>query len=770
VRTTTAASGAPCTRPRALLAPRIDHARSTSLPRARRRLKAAHLKKRADAALAAGDLRAAAARYAEALAAAPDRAGAHFLHGNLSIALARAGRHAEALAAADAAAAAAPSWPKAHWRRAAALLALGDAPGAVAAYAEARRLAARGDAPLAAECGAALRRAASRLTRAQLGAGLATLVAAAVAAGALAAPQDEDAGEAALAEAWFALVRAAGRPGGAPPPGHASMLDAYLSFLENGLPPADGYALRAAAQARAKCFLQARRDAGAAAALLAAEVRAAAGGGAGGRDNGAAGSADNKAAAAAPALRARLAAAYAALGEAYMAEPGHLDRDAFCAYRAYAAARDAAPPGGAPPGLLEALAEAGEGLGAGALERAAAEARAGGAGGGPLDGSAALRPGAGMSAAAAAGRSFRLDVALAFPRARAADLGARPREVLRAALAAAAGVPPAAVALERALAPAPLARPHLRVELRVWLGDRPREGAALAAALRAAPAAALDAAGGGAELAAALGAPDAAAGAAELVDATPGRGAGPGAGRGPADTAAGPQTGDDSNGASCALAAPAPPKTALELPYRQYRLVTAEGRPLERADKHPFCMSRVYYARGETPAAEAAAWAELADGSCRWRQSAGEVKVIALKVPRDLPARELEVEIRPFSLRVARRGTCEVYLEGRLHRGVVPEDSLWTLGGGAGEDGCALSLAKMNLEVLARPWAHAESWWPRLLEGHGDIAWDDYEKVSEGGGAGLGGGWWVVVGGGWFGSAGPQLGGGGGVGFIMDEA
>ncbi len=665
--------------------------------------------------------------------------GAQFLHGNLSIALARAGRHAEALSAADAAAAAAPGWPKAHWRRGAALLALGDAPGAVAAYAEARRLAARGDAALAAECGAALRRAAGRLTRAQLGAGLAALVAAAVGAGTLAAAQDEDAGEAALAEAWFALVRAAGRPGGAPPPGHASVLDAYLSFLENGLQPADGYALRAAAQARAKCFLQARRDAGAAAALLAAEVRAAAGGGAGGDNAGEAGSGENTAAAAAPALRERLAAAYAALGEAYMAEPGHPDRDAFCAYRASAAARAAAPPGGAPPGLLEALAEAGEGLSAGALERAAAEARAGGAGGGALGAGAALRPGAGMSAAAGAGRSFRLDVALAFPRARAADLGARPREVLRAALAAAAGVPPAAVALERALAPAPPARPHLRVELRVWLGDRPREGAALAAALRAAPAAALDAAGGGAELAAALGAPDAAAGAAELVDATPGRGAGPGAGRGPAD-AAGSEPADDST-TSRALAAPAPPKAALELPYRQYRLVTAEGRPLERADKHPFCMSRVYYSKGETPAAEAAAWAELADGSCRWRQSAGEVKIIVLKVPRDLLARELEVEIRPFSLRVARRGTGEVYLEGRLHRGVVPEDSLWTLGGGAGEDGCALSLAKMNLEVLARPWAHAESWWPRLLKGHGDIAWDDYEKVRVGGVGWVGGGW-----------------------------
>ena len=27
-----------------------------------------------------------------------------------------------------------------------------------------------------------------------------------------------------------------------------------------------------------------------------------------------------------------------------------------------------------------------------------------------------------------------------------------------------------------------------------------------------------------------------------------------------------------------------------------------------------------------------------------------------------------------------------------------------------------------------RSWRHAEMWWPRLLEGHPDTSWDDYEK------------------------------------------
>ena len=44
----------------------------------------------------------------------------------------------------------------------------------------------------------------------------------------------------------------------------------------------------------------------------------------------------------------------------------------------------------------------------------------------------------------------------------------------------------------------------------------------------------------------------------------------------------------------------------------------------------------------------------------------------------------------------------EVWLEGALERGVVPEECAWTVGGGPGEDGCLLLLQKMNLELLRR--------------------------------------------------------------------
>jgi hypothetical protein len=56
---------------------------------------------------------------------------------------------------------------------------------------------------------------------------------------------------------------------------------------------------------------------------------------------------------------------------------------------------------------------------------------------------------------------------------------------------------------------------------------------------------------------------------------------------------------------------------------------------------------------------------------------------------------------------------------------VVPDDCFWTH---CPDEGCQISLRKMNLEVLRRSWAHAESWWPRLLAHHGEISWDDYEK------------------------------------------
>ncbi|CAL8465251.1 g4786 [Coccomyxa elongata] len=101
---------------------------------------------------------------------------------------------------------------------------------------------------------------------------------------------------------------------------------------------------------------------------------------------------------------------------------------------------------------------------------------------------------------------------------------------------------------------------------------------------------------------------------------------------------------------------------------------------------------------------------------------------MAAQVPSEVRPRELAVSMEPFSIRVAHAISGEVFLEGDLERGIVPEDSVWMHGGGSGEDGCLLLLRKMNLELLRRHWMHSEMWWPRLFTHHSDIAWDDYEK------------------------------------------
>lgn len=73
-----------------------------------------------------------------------------------------------------------------------------------------------------------------------------------------------------------------------------------------------------------------------------------------------------------------------------------------------------------------------------------------------------------------------------------------------------------------------------------------------------------------------------------------------------------------------------------------------------------------------------------------------------MHVPCSLSAKLLSVTIEPYHIRVQNKITQQVYLEGELERGVVPEECVWTYGGGEGEDGCLLVLSKMNLELYER--------------------------------------------------------------------
>jgi hypothetical protein len=75
------------------------------------------------------------------------------------------------------------------------------------------------------------------------------------------------------------------------------------------------------------------------------------------------------------------------------------------------------------------------------------------------------------------------------------------------------------------------------------------------------------------------------------------------------------------------------------------------------------------------------------------------VKVLLTSLPPGVTAKMLRVTIQPYQVEVRHRVTGEVYLEGDLERGVVPEDSCWVME----EEGLLLLLlAKMNLELYER--------------------------------------------------------------------
>ncbi|KFM27326.1 Tetratricopeptide repeat protein 28 [Auxenochlorella protothecoides] len=257
------------------------------------------------------------------------------------------------------------------------------------------------------------------------------------------------------------------------------------------------------------------------------------------------------------------------------------------------------------------------------------------------------------------------------------------RQALRAALASAAGLELRRVTLDRVSNPRPDS-PYLGVRLEAAVGGNEEAAYQILRLVEGTPAAQEAALESVLSAVSSLGPVDHGASSADVVDITP---------RGVQPLDAG---GPDSAGP---LVPATPPKMELEVPYRMYRITRIDGSTVDRVDKHPFCMSRVYYDAAEKPEE---LWAELADGSCRWRQTGAEVKVCVLKVPHTLRPRQLSVTLEPYSIKVSNKDTGEVYLEGTLERGIVPEDSVWTHGGGSGEDGTMLYLQKMNLELLQK--------------------------------------------------------------------
>ncbi|KAK9824173.1 hypothetical protein WJX72_008288 [[Myrmecia] bisecta] len=648
-----------------------------------RQLKAEHLKQRGDKALKEGNFKDAWTKYTEALQVKPGRDGIAKLYSNRSLAYAKALRFADALADANRAIEALPTWDKAHWRKGQALMGLKQHPQAVAAFQDSWQLS-KGDK----ETEGMLWTAVQRLTREELGSCLLRMLQQLEARGVLEAASLETVTPQEMVEAWFRHLHLEHLDKRKPGP----YFHKYLAWLKQPMSAWEAYCERSAMYCQAKCYLQARADAQRAVAILEDQHKSATAGEL--RD----------------VVRPQLAYAHLRLGRAFCAEHGHEDQNYREAVKAFTKGQDLEPDNAQ---LREALQETGHHLSSTQLNQVMEEvyseaAAAGGAMCPPL----AL----GVLEAPLRGESiYKVDLRLQFPQASMRGLTAKARNVLRSAVANHAQLPllKAEQPLQAQSACAAQSGGGIAVELAIHVGGDGAKGRWLVGQLQGD----LHPVIGGAALEAHLVAVHATSCSAVLVDITP---------RPPtAATAATAAAAPPPPSTEQALVQVARPKQDIALPFQHYRPVYADGRAPERTDKHPFCMSRVYYQANEKPRE---VWAEMADGSCRWRQTGSEVKIIALRVPKDLPPKMLDVRLDIYAIRVANRATGEVYLAGDLERGIVPEESVWMQGGGDHEDGFVIYLHKMNLELLRKHWMHSEMWWPRLLRHHCDIQWDDYEK------------------------------------------
>ncbi|KAK9835735.1 hypothetical protein WJX74_007021 [Apatococcus lobatus] len=634
-----------------------------------RSVKAEHFKKRGDEAVKLGNFRDAWNMYTEAAKAEPDKEVMARVLSNRAMAYSKGGRHADALADAEKAVSLAPAWDKPHMRQGTALLGLQRLPEAVGAFVRAWKVSSGSK-----DCEKMVWTALQKLTRQELVEGMLEHLEQMEAQGILQAAQQEECSMDRMVEAGITYLR---RQHNGPLRTSPHLL-MYGNWLKHKATPQEAYSERAAIFCSAKTYLQARADAQQAVFLwkekLQAEIP--------------------------PTLvtKQALTQAYQRLGEGFLAEKGNPDAKYPQALKAF---RQGLSLHADSAGLQQGIEAAGPLVSADQIEKIEQEVRA--------------DEGRASSAASLSGGSepsMILDALLSFPEAKQTGLSGRPRELLKQGLAAAAQLPQHAVMLE-GIQKRPGGRGmQMRISLTV---SSPASADAVIQSFQDRAAAALDQP----DLATALGPLDAGAlqihkPAGSMQPVT-----NPEAGLGrPASSSADGDTEKQ-------LAKPAQPKSELELPYKMYRLVRANGRLAERPNKHPFCMSRVYYDATEKPEE---VWTEIADGSCRWRQSGSEIKVICLKVPQELTGAQLEVRIEPYRVRVARRGGEEVYFEGELERGIVPRESIWEAGQGTAEDGFMLHLHKMNLELLRQHWQHSEMWWPRLLRHHSPIAWDDYEK------------------------------------------
>mmetsp|Transcript_12510 Transcript_12510/g.57908 ORF Transcript_12510/g.57908 Transcript_12510/m.57908 type:complete len:722 (+) Transcript_12510:65-2230(+) len=161
------------------------------------------------------------------------------------------------------------------------------------------------------------------------------------------------------------------------------------------------------------------------------------------------------------------------------------------------------------------------------------------------------------------------------------------------------------------------------------------------------------------------------------------------------------------------------PSSEIELPYKTYSRVNFDGTPVERVDKHPFCMARVHY--NET---DEKVWFQASDQSHRWQQSASEIRIMVSNLP--VKAKEIDVFISSESLKISNVATGQIFLEGCLQHRIITEESVWDLDEDEGI--LTIYLQKMNIELFAKPLDHNASDWTSLFRDSFKITFDDCAK------------------------------------------
>ena len=121
---------------------------------------------------------------------------------------------------------------------------------------------------------------------------------------------------------------------------------------------------------------------------------------------------------------------------------------------------------------------------------------------------------------------------------------------------------------------------------------------------------------------------------------------------------------------------------------KRFSLVTENGARHRKMDaqKMKFGLTRIH-----TRGVADAVWVQT--DQCRWTQSVQTVTLIVSHFDQGVEAQDIDVVFKPHYLKVAHRVSGVVYLEGALHRPILPAECLWYIDEGVLEVVLAKDLA-----------------------------------------------------------------------------